>query len=257
MTYEIKLDSIGLQTYTIRQSLTDAASYDAAFGKVREMGYNEIQLASCELPYDEIARAADAHGLRVISVLGRFAEFEADPDRFISAAERFGTDDICIGYQPFPDSASARDFIARANAVAKRFREGGMTLSYHHHSHEFVTLDNGMNAFGMLLDGFDGDIRIVPDTYWLMNSGIDICRMLTRLSGRVRILHLKDMAFMDEKRVFAEVGEGVIDWQRVIATALDIGVKYFVTEQDDCYGKDPFDCAAVSARYLHEHFMNK
>ena len=120
-----------------------------------------------------------------------------------------------------------------------------------------MTLDNGMNAFGMLLDGFDGDIRIVPDTYWLMNSGIDICRMLTRLSGRVRILHMKDMAFMDEKRVFAEVGEGVIDWQRVIATALDIGVKYFVTEQDDCYGKDPFDCAAVSARYLHEHFMNK
>lgn len=31
MTYEIKLDSIGLQTYTIRQSLTDAASYDASF----------------------------------------------------------------------------------------------------------------------------------------------------------------------------------------------------------------------------------
>lgn len=43
------------------------------------MGYDEIQLAPCELPYDEIARAADAHGLRVISVLGRFAEFEADP----------------------------------------------------------------------------------------------------------------------------------------------------------------------------------
>ena len=125
MTSEIKSDNIGLQTYTIRQSLTDAASYDAAFTKVRAMGYEEIQLAPCELPYDEIARIADAHGLRVISILGRFAEFEADPDRFISAAERFGTDDICIGYQPFPDSASARDFIVRANAVAKRFLTDG------------------------------------------------------------------------------------------------------------------------------------
>lgn len=256
MTNEIKLNSIGLQTYTIRSRLTDAASFDAAFAKVRAMGYDEIQLAPCGIGYDVIARIAESYGLRVISILGRFADFVKAPDKLVKAAEGFGTDDICIGYQPFPDPASAYDFIERANKLSKRFREGGCTLSYHHHSHEFLPLGNGTNAFEMLLDGLDENIRIVPDTYWLLNSGVDIHDTLLRLSGRVSILHLKDMAFSDGKPVFAAVGEGVIDWQSVIRTALGTGIRHFVTEQDDCCGKDPFDCAAAGAEYLRKNFMN-
>ena len=40
---------------------------------------------------------------------------------------------------------------------------------------------------------------------------------------------------------FAEVGEGTLDMPAIIQAGLEGGGEYFLVEQDDCYGRDPFD----------------
>ena len=50
-------------------------------------------------------------------------------------------------------------------------------------------------------------------------------------------------------KLFAEVGEGNLDWPEIIAACNEIGVKNAVVEQDICNG-DPFDSLAVSYRNM-------
>jgi sugar phosphate isomerase/epimerase len=49
---------------------------------------------------------------------------------------------------------------------------------------------------------------------------------------------------------FAEVGEGNLDFKAIIDQALSSGAKYLLIEQDDQYGRSPFDCLATSRENL-------
>ncbi len=49
---------------------------------------------------------------------------------------------------------------------------------------------------------------------------------------------------------FAEVGEGTLDFKAIIDQALSSDAKYLLIEQDDQYGRSPFDCLATSRENL-------
>lgn len=44
----------------------------------------------------------------------------------------------------------------------------------------------------------------------------------------------------------AEVGEGTMDTSACMQAALEGGSEYFLVEQDDCYGRDPFESLRIS-----------
>ncbi len=88
---------------------------------------------------------------------------------------------------------------------------------------------------------------------------------IRQFEGRIKLLHLKDYqikldlsllagemsfekvvsAFNDAVK-FAEVGEGNLPIREIIDTGLECGSEFFLVEQDDVYGRDPFDCVAIS-----------
>ena len=49
---------------------------------------------------------------------------------------------------------------------------------------------------------------------------------------------------------FAEVGQGNMNWPALLPAAEKAGADFFFIEQDDTYGRDPFDCIADSRAYL-------
>lgn len=49
---------------------------------------------------------------------------------------------------------------------------------------------------------------------------------------------------------FTEVGKGNMNWPELLRAAEGAGVGFFFIEQDDTYGRDPFDCIADSRAYL-------
>jgi hypothetical protein len=48
----------------------------------------------------------------------------------------------------------------------------------------------------------------------------------------------------------AVVGEGNINFARVLYEAENAGTEYLLVEQDNCYGEDPFECLKRSYRQL-------
>ncbi|UCD39610.1 MAG: hypothetical protein JSV87_04140, partial [Candidatus Bathyarchaeota archaeon] len=49
---------------------------------------------------------------------------------------------------------------------------------------------------------------------------------------------------------FAEIGEGNMNWQAIIEAAEESGVEWYLVEQDNCYGRDPFESLRISHRNL-------
>ena len=54
---------------------------------------------------------------------------------------------------------------------------------------------------------------------------------------------------------FAEVGEGNLDIPAIMEAGLESGAQYFLVEQDEQYGRDPFECLKISAENLRKMDM--
>ena len=88
-----------------------------------------------------------------------------------------------------------------------------------------------------------------------MASGFLIAwHLIERLSGRIDILHLKDMAITPgtNDSYYTEIGNGNLYWDGILATAEATGVKHYVVEEDRCPG-DPFDSLKMSADFLKKY----
>src|SRR5881227_3820783 len=65
------------------------------------------------------------------------------------------------------------------------------------------------------------------DVYWAAYAGADPAAYLRRRSGRVPLIHLKDMA---ADRSFADVGDGALDLPEIFRAAEDGGARWYVVE---------------------------
>ena len=72
--------------------------------------------------------------------------------------------------------------------------------------------------------------------------------MIRQLKERVPITHLKDET-KDERKTFAEVGEGGLDWPGILQASDESGVEWHCVEQDRT-DRDPLESAAISMRNL-------
>jgi sugar phosphate isomerase/epimerase len=147
--------------------------------------------------------------------------------------------------------------------MAARLAEHGIDLYYHNHHVEFEKYE-GKYLLDIIKDttqrlGFELDV------FWIQRGGEDPVKTIRKFAGRIKLLHLKDYRiklnvaalpaeFNMEKFIavfngavqFAEVGEGSLPMKEIIDTGLACGSEYFLIEQDDQYGRDPFDCLVTS-----------
>lgn len=68
----------------------------------------------------------------------------------------------------------------------------------------------------------------IPDTFWMVFAGKDVCRYLEKLDGRVNTLQLKDY----KHKVFRAIGKGTLDFKTILKKAEQIGVQNAVVELD-------------------------
>ncbi len=96
--------------------------------------------------------------------------------------------------------------------VGKRLAEGGLHFGYHNHSFE---LEKFGDRTGLAIIYEDSDPKYLKaeiDTYWIQHGGGDSAAWITRLAGRIPLVHLKDMTVREGKPIMAEVGEGNLNW---------------------------------------------
>ena len=148
-------------------------------------------------------------------------------------------------------SEGVRRFLDELAPVAEKLGQAGLDFSYHNHSHELAR-HGGETWLGRVYGESDPDtLKAEIDVYWITAGGGDPAEWVRRCAGREPLVHLKDMCVTpDREQRYAPVGEGNLNWPAVLAACEEGGVEYLLVEQDDCYGKDPFDELATSYRNL-------
>lgn len=253
----------GLQIYTVRDHMTAPSDYADTFKRLADIGYTQVQTAGDFDDIDAYVAAANAAGIEIVGTHYVWEKIRDDVEGTVALHKKLGTTNVGIGGMPKEardDFDGLMSFIDEFNATAQKYKAYGMKLTYHNHSFEFKKIKDGKTLMDYLIDGFGDNISFVLDTYWVQHGGADIRRMIERLSGRIDILHLKDMAAWDaEKRApyITEIGNGNIDMKDIVATAEANGVGCFVVEQDNGYAVDSMTSVKTSFEYLRDNVMEK
>jgi sugar phosphate isomerase/epimerase len=239
---------IAVQPYTIREFLSK--DYAGSLEKVAQIGYKGIELGRPPegMTVAEQKALLDRIGLKVVGTHAGFDTLEFDPESICDYLEEVdGGKFVAISLR----FASRDDVLGKAekmNKIGEQFRKRGVTFLYHNHDWEFVKFD-GEYALDILLQETDPQlVQTELDTYWIKKGGEDPAAYLSKLKNRAPMLHIKDVE-AGEEQFFAEIGEGILDFQAIAKVAEEIGTQWMVVEQDKTR-RDPFESLAISYRNL-------
>lgn len=255
----MQLKAIGVQLYTVRDVLPQKPA--ETLNAIRAIGYEEVEATWAG--YDKIRPLVEASGLKAISIHIDTALVSKDDDemsRAVDQAKAWGFQYLVYPYV-MPDERGGADvmkaFAAKLNRFGEKCHAAGMEFAYHNHAFESAPAGN-RTLFQVLIDNTDKKyVGFELDCFWLAVSGNDPAEFIKKLSGRVHLLHCKDMERGTEHRfnegvprtAFKEVGSGSLDWPAILHAANSAGVKHYFVEQDQTPG-DPLDSLRMSYQYL-------
>ncbi|MCJ7737348.1 MAG: sugar phosphate isomerase/epimerase [Anaerolineae bacterium] len=244
---------LGAQLYTVRQSIQTLQGVRDSLEKIAAIGYKAIEISLGTVPARDVAHVVEDSGLTVASAHTHWGRFLNDLDAVIEEHVLWKCNHAAIGGLPeeYLSLDGLKRFLDEVAPIAGRLAQEGMDFSYHNHSHELACYGE-KTWLAMLYEQADPVlVKAEIDVYWIQAGGGDPAQWVRNCAGREPLLHLKDMAVTSEREQrFAEIGEGNLNWAAILNAAREGGVQCYLVEQDDCYGRDPFESLAISYRNL-------
>ena len=253
----MKIEKIGVQLWTVRDTMNTPEEVAETFKKLKDLGYDQVQTAGCKIDYATFGKLAEDAGIEIVGTHDNFDMMRDDFEQSLANHKALNTKIMGIGGHVSETEEAAVEFAKTANEIGKKAKAAGMgRFTYHNHHHEFIKFESDKRTIDILFENLDPEVTsFCLDTHWVQRGGGDVRYWIEKLKGRIDILHLKDFALDAEKTpMFAEIGNGNLYWEGIIDAAIKSGVKYYVVEQDICPG-DPFDSLKMSSEYLHKNFM--
>lgn len=237
---------LGAQMYTVRDYCKDLDGFSQTLKKIADIGYKTVQVSgTCDYEADWLKEELRKNGLECAITHYNTDKIISSPEEVAAAHKVFGCKYVGIGWYDL-NAKETQEFIETFKPSAKAIKDSGLSLSYHNHDPEFK-IENGKTKLQTILESFTEDeLKITLDTFWAQAGGADPAKLIRELKGRVPCIHLKDMAY---DRMMMPVGSGNMNFESIIAAAIDSGVEYALVEQDNCNGLDPFDCLKRSYEY--------
>lgn len=267
---------IGVQMMMLKDKVAADGAY-SVFAKLAEMGYHSVEISQIPMTAENVAAMQKAGKEFGITVCAASANLEpmrpgqpgeylsSDFDKIVGDCKALDCNYLRVGMLPFTYMGSrekALDFVTRMDEMAEKLEEHGIKFYYHNHHVEFVKYDGEY-----LMDIIRKNTKKIGfelDVHWIQRGGENPVTYIQQYKGRLALLHLKDyrigemvmpegpmdmgkffQAFLGTVQ-FAEVGEGSLPMKEIIDTGLACGSEHFIIEQDDFYGRDPYDCLATS-----------
>lgn len=184
-----------------------------------------------------------------------------DTDALMQEHTDMGCFNIGIGCMPnpFADEGELCELARELERVGAYMAQKGFKLYYHHHHYEFFKISGGETILEYLAR-MAPHLNFTLDTYWVQYGGGDVLATIEKLSGRIGCVHLKDykmVRYVQEEDLepgFACLGEGTLDFAKIIPAMKAAGVEYFFVEQDNATDlPDGMGQLKKSAMYLMQY----
>ena len=252
---------IGAQLYSVRTDLEQ--DFYGTLKKVREMGYAGVEFYGEYYGNDVVTvkRWCTELGLIPFSNHVPFQQMVDDIDKVIADNTVLGVQYIVFPYmdeasRPGVDPEQFAKTVAKIGEIGAKVKAAGFQLLYHNHDFEFVTLADGSVGYYNIFDTNEpSNLACELDVCWADYAGYNPAEVLTKYSGRIPVVHLKDYylegklnsapyaligintdnSMKDDGGWFEyrPLGMGCVDIPAVIRAAIDGGSQWLCVEQDE------------------------
>jgi sugar phosphate isomerase/epimerase len=215
---------------------------------------------------EEVRKFLDDLGLTSYSAHVSTQSLEHDIDEVLKAATIIGHKYLICPMTLGPDIDTYKKAADTFNKIGESCKKAGIKFGYHNHSQEFHDF-NGERPMDVLMERTDPELVIFElDLFWTTVAGVDPSKFIKKHADRIRLVHIKDMAKKMETpstdwRVFTDmsigreiltnqtiVGEGIIDFKKILNTAEKEGIQHYIIESD--FPPDPVAFAKQSITNL-------
>jgi len=260
---------LGIQLWTVKEEA--AKDLEGTLRQVYAAGFRELEFAGF---YDktaaEIGALVKGIGFTPVSTHHGAADIAKKGDQIIADARTLGLRYIVCSSPGVSPEKEKLPWEERMKAVnlddwkwnaelfnkfGKQVSAAGMKFGYHNHTPEFKIYD-GKTAFEHLFGMTDPQhVHIELDVGWVTVAQQDPLAILNKYKDRVIALHVKDVGkreSADKDPTSVALGEGVIDYRKIIGTAKKNGTKAFFYEQEAPFTRPILDSVKISGDYLQK-----
>jgi sugar phosphate isomerase/epimerase len=250
---------IGLQMYSLR--FYSPSNLVAKLDKVKEWGIKTIEGGSPArgMSTEEFLKLLDERGIKLVSTGADYNRLKNSPDEAVSAAKKLGAKYVMCAWIPHKkgefNEQNAREAIDVFNNAGKKFKEAGITFTYHCHGFEFHPFENGTLFDLMVRETKPEFVSFEIDVFWAQQGGADPAKLIEKYPTRFKLMHVKDLrkgaainltgGAPDEDSV--AVGQGQVDWPAVLKAAEKAGLEHYFIEDE---AKEAVDQIPQTLRYL-------
>jgi sugar phosphate isomerase/epimerase len=246
-----RLRRVGIQLYTLRDDAR--RDLEHTLGDIAQAGYKDVELLSSMnnfgMPPDRLRAILDRNGLRAPSTHVDGGAFD-DLDRQIDTAKILGHEYLILASIPTdkPTLDDYRHWADRLNEAGHRALLRGIRIGFHDESIDFKKID-GVVPYDLLAERTDpAYVRLQLDTGNLALAGGDPFDYLKRYGSRYWLFHIKDAPAIGADHD-TELGKGIIDFKRFLASIDHIDDKILYVEQES-YPGTPLESARRDYAYI-------
>jgi len=247
-----RLRRVGIQLYTLRDDAR--RDLEGTLANIAQIGYKDVELLSSfnnfNMPPATLRKVLDRLGLRAPSThIG--VENLDNLTRQMDDAETLGHQYIILASLPGGSRLDDyRRWADRLNEAGRVTRERKIWIGFHDEAQDFAA-QNGTVPYEVLVERTDPSlVRLQLDTGNLAVGGRDPMEYMKKYGDRYWLFHIKDAPQIGAK-TDTELGKGVIDFRRLLASIDRIDEKFLYVEQET-YPGAPLDSARRDFAYLSQ-----
>ncbi len=246
--------TIAAQLYTVRDFTNTPAEIATTLRRVGQMGYRSVQCSGFgPIEPAELKAVTDGEGLTICATHVAYDRLRDETDAVIDEHRLWDCRYVAIGSLPQPyredGEAGFTRFAREATEVARKLSDAGLTFGYHNHSFELERFGD-RTALQILFEESDPEVfQFEIDVYWIQHGGGDPAAWIRKARGRADLVHVKDLTMQGREQLFAEVGEGNLNWPAILEACREAGTRWYIVEQDRCQ-RDPFESLEISLKNL-------
>lgn len=247
------LTTFGLQLYTLRDDFPKDPK--AVLKQVADMGYKQVEGYEGK---DGIFWGMGAAGWKKymdelgLTFVSTHCDISKDFEKKAAEAASIGMKYlICPWKGPQKSLDDFKRFADEFNQKGEICKKNGLRFAYHNHDYTFKELGGQMPQDLLMTSTDPALVDYEMDIYWVVTAGQDAEAWLKKYKDRFRLCHVKDRTKgATETADSCTLGQGSIDYSRILKTAKEYGMQYYIVEQEKYAGTTPLQAAADNAAYM-------
>lgn len=249
------IDEFGIQLYTLRDDMPKNPM--GVLKQLSSFGYKQIESYEGQqgmfwgMSNTDFKKYMDDLGMKVVS---SHCNMNIDFEKKAAEAAEIGMKYlICPWIGPQKTLDDFKKFAQQFNKCGEICKKEGIRFAYHNHDYSFKLLEGQLPQDVMMNETDPALVDFEMDIYWVVTGGHDPEEWLKKYTNRFRLSHVKDRSKTpgpDNGKNTVDLGTGSINFKKVLKTAIENGMKYFIVEQEFYPNGTPLDAVKADAEYM-------